>query len=149
SNRIHASRPPGDILERALRWARWAVFWERLWPALATLATAIGIFLAVSWLGLWLWLPPNRRALRLRAFAILTAAAAVPLLRVRFPSRLDGLRRLDRNTNLPHRPATAIKDRLATPKADPWSAALWRAHVERALAAARSLKAGRPAPRLD
>src|SRR5262249_29529980 len=35
------------------------------------------------------------------------------------------------------------------PKADPWSAALWRAHVERALAAARSLKAGRPAPRLD
>jgi uncharacterized protein (TIGR02302 family) len=149
SNVPHASRLPGDILERTLAWARWVVFWERLWPAAATLATAIGLFLAVSWLGLWLSLPALGRAIGLGAFAVLAVAAAVPLLRVRFPSRLDGLRRLDRNTNLPHRPATAITDELATSKADPWSAALWRAHVERALAAARSLKAGRPAPRLD
>jgi uncharacterized protein (TIGR02302 family) len=149
SNVTHASRLPGDILERALRWARWAVFWERLWPALATLATAIGIFLTASWLGLWLWLPPIGRAIALGGFAVLTVAAAVPLLRLRFPSRHDGLRRLDRNTDLPHRPATAISDELATPKSDPWSAALWRAHVERALRAAQNLKAGRPSPRLD
>jgi uncharacterized protein (TIGR02302 family) len=149
SNVTHAPRLPEDILERTLRWARWAVFWERLWPALATLATAIGFFLAVSWLGLWLALPPIGRAIGLGAFIILTVAAAVPLLRVRFPTRHDGLRRLDLNTDLPHRPATAISDSLATPKADPWSAALWRAHVERALVAARNLKAGRPAPRLD
>jgi uncharacterized protein (TIGR02302 family) len=149
SHVTHATLPPGDLLERALRWARWTVFWERLWPALATLATAIGIFLAASWLGLWLWLPPIGRAIGLGAFAILTIAAAVPLLGVRFPSRLDGLRRLDRNTNLPHRPATAMSDQLATPRTDPWSAALWRAHLARAAAAARGLKAGRPAPRLD
>jgi uncharacterized protein (TIGR02302 family) len=149
SNVTHASRLPGEILERALRWARWAVFWERLWPALATLATATGIFLTASWLGLWLWLPPIGRAVGLGAFAVLTLAAAIPLLRVRFPSRHDGLRRLDRNTDLPHRPATAISDELATPKSDPWSAALWRAHVERALRAAQNLKAGRPSPRVD
>ena len=65
------------------------------------------------------------------------------------PSRNDGLRRLDRIAALPHRPATAIADELATSKNDPWSVALWRAHVERALLAARTLKAGRPAPRLD
>ena len=46
----------------ALRRARWTIFWERLWPALATLATAVGLFLALSWLGLWLWLPPLGRA---------------------------------------------------------------------------------------
>jgi uncharacterized protein (TIGR02302 family) len=149
SNITPMSRLPGGILERALLRARWAIFWERLWPALATLATAIGIFLAASWLGLWLWLPPVGRALALCGFVALTMAAAVPLLRVRFPSRHDGLRRLDCNTDLPHRPATAISDELATPKADPWSAALWRAHVERALSAARILKAGQPAPRLD
>jgi uncharacterized protein (TIGR02302 family) len=107
------------------------------------------LFLAVSWLGLWLWLPPIGRAIGLGIFAILVAAAAVPLLRLRFPSRLEGLRRLDRNTNLPHRPATAVSDEMATPRSDPWSAALWRAHMGRALAAARSLKAGRPSPRLD
>src|SRR6516225_970982 len=142
-------RETGDILERALRRARWTGFWERLWPPIATLATAAGIFLAASWLGLWLWLPPIGRAIALGGFLVLTAVAAVPFIRVRFPSRHDGLRRLDRNTGLLHRPATAISDELATPKSDPWSTALWRAHVERALLAARTLKAGRPSPRLD
>ncbi len=146
-----ASRLPdaGEMLERALRRARWTTLWERLWPPLATIATAVGIFLTVSWLGVWLWLPPIGRAIALSGFLVLTVAAALPLAWVRFPSRHDGLRRLDRNAGLPHRPATAIGDQLATPKSDPWSAALWRAHVERALLAARSLKAGRPAPRLD
>ena len=40
------------ILERALTRARYAILWERLWPALAALATAIGLFLIVSWAGL-------------------------------------------------------------------------------------------------
>ena len=137
------------MLERALGRARWTTFWERLWPALAMIATAVGLFLAVSWLGLWLWLPPLARAVMLFGFLVLAAAATVPLVMVRFPSRRDGLRRLDLTAGLPHRPATAIGDELATPKADPWSAALWRAHVERALLAARRLRAGRPAPRLD
>src|SRR5215471_12658305 len=142
-------RNTGDVLERALSRARWTSFWERLWPPLATIATAIGIFLSASWLGIWLWLPPIGRAIALCGFLLLTLAATVPLVRVRFPSRYDGLRRLDRNTGLYHRPATAMSDELATPKSDPWSTALWRAHVERALRAARTLKAGRPAPRLD
>jgi uncharacterized protein (TIGR02302 family) len=147
----NASRLPdaGDILERALRRARWTIFWERLWPPIATLATAVGIFLAVSWLGLWLWLPPIGRAIALCGFFVLAAAASIPLVLVRFPRRYDGLRRLDRNAGLPHRPATTIGDELATPNSDPWSTALWRAHVERALLAARTLRAGRPAPRLD
>jgi hypothetical protein len=41
-----------DPLARALSRARWTIFWERLWPALASIATVIGLFLAVSWLGL-------------------------------------------------------------------------------------------------
>ena len=139
----------GEMLERALPRARWTTFWERLWPPLAALATAIGLFLAVSWLGVWLWLPPIARAVALFVFLVLTAAATVPLMFVRFPSRHDGLRRLDRNAGIAHRPATAIADELATSKSDPWSVALWRAHVERALLAATTLRAGRPAPRLD
>src|SRR5262249_27552632 len=142
-------RNTGEMLERTLRRARWTGFWERLWPPLATLATGIGFSLAVSWPGLWLWLPPIGRAIALGGFALLTAVAMVPLVWVRFPSRHDGLRRLDRNVGLPHRPATAMSDELATPKSDQWSRALWRAHVARALLAARTLRAGRPAPRLD
>ena len=138
----------GDVLTRALARARWTIFWERLWPALASLATVVGLFLAVSWLGLWLWLPPIARAITLGVFFLLTAAAFAPLLMLRVPSRVEGLRRLDRNSGLPHRPATAIADEIAAPSEDSYSIVLWRAHIERALRAAKTLRAGTPVPRL-
>src|SRR5256885_4834034 len=137
-----------DLLARALGRARWTIFWERLWPALASLATVIGLFLAVWWLGLWLWLPPAGRAIGLGVFFLLTAAAFAPVLMLRVPSRIEGLRRLDRNSGLPHRPATAIADEIAAPTEDSYSVALWHAHIERALRAANTLKAGTPMPRL-
>jgi len=137
-----------DVLRRALVRARWTIFWERLWPALASVATVIGLFLAVSWLGLWLWMPPIARAIGLGIFFLLTAAAFAPLLMLRVPSRAEGLRRLDRNSGLPHRPATAIADEIAAPSEDSYSIVLWRAHIERALRAAKTLRAGIPVPRL-
>jgi uncharacterized protein (TIGR02302 family) len=135
-------------LEMALKRARWTIFWERLWPALATLATAIGLFLALSWLGLWLWLPPLGRAAALIGFAGIAVLAAFPFLFLRMPGTPDGLRRLDRDSGLRHRPATAIADEIAVTPSDPYSLALWNAHVERALAAARTLKTGLPSPRV-
>ena len=136
------------VLSRALSRARWSIFWERLWPALAGIATVIGLFLAVSWLGLWLWLPPIGRAIGLGAFFLLAAAAFAPLLMVRVPTMQDGLRRLDRNSGRLHRPATAIADEIAAPTEDSFATAIWRAHVLRALSAAKSLKAGVPVPRV-
>src|SRR5215467_1277571 len=141
-------RAGDELFAPALRRARWTIFWERLWPALASIATVIGLFLALSWLGLWLWLPPLGRAIGLGAFFLLTAAAFAPLLMLRLPSRTDGLRRLDRNSGLPHRPATAIADEIAAPSEDSFALALWRAHIERVLRAAKTLKAGIPMPRL-
>jgi uncharacterized protein (TIGR02302 family) len=137
-----------SMLSRALSRARWSILWERLWPALASLATATGLFLAISWLGLWVSLPPLGRAIGLFAFFVLAVAAAVPLFLVRAPSAVDGLRRLDRSSLLPHRPATAIADELVPEANDNFSSALWRAHMERALRAAKTLRAGIPLPRL-
>jgi hypothetical protein len=85
-----------------MRRAHWTIFWERVWPALATLA----------WLGLWLWLPPLGRATAVLAFAIIALAAAVPFVFVRVPAIADGLRRLDHASGLRHRPATAFVDDL-------------------------------------
>jgi uncharacterized protein (TIGR02302 family) len=141
-------RTGNERLARALGRARWTIFWERLWPAVASIATVVGLFLALSWLGLWLWLPPIGRAIGLGIFFLLTAAAFAPLLMLRMPSMTDGLRRLDRNSGLPHRPATAIADEIAAPAKDSYAVALWRAHVERALRSAKTLKAGIPMPRL-
>src|SRR5436305_9166103 len=95
-------------LTRALGRARWSILWERLWPALAAIVTVAALFLAVSWLGLWLWLPPLWRAIGVGVFFLLAAAAFGTLFTVRLPSTGDSLRRLDRNTGRPHRPATTM-----------------------------------------
>jgi uncharacterized protein (TIGR02302 family) len=140
--------PKRVLLARALKRARGSLLWERLWPALATLATAFGLFLTFSWAGLWLVLPPIAHAVAFFIFAIVIVVAAAPLVMLRVPSAQDGLRRLDRSSGEIHRPATAVNDEIAANQNDPVAQALWRAHVERALLSARKLKAGWPAPRL-
>jgi uncharacterized protein (TIGR02302 family) len=143
------AQPTRLLLAQALRRARGSLLWERLWPALAALATVFGLFLAFSWAGLWLALPPLARAIGLLVFALALAAAALPLLILRLPSIYDGLRRLDRSSGETHRPATTVADHIAANSQDPVAQALWRAHVERALLSARKFKAGWPAPRLS
>ena len=141
--------PTRALLARALQRARGSLLWERLWPALATLATVVALFLALSWTGLWIVLPPIGRAIGVLVFFIISAAAAVPLLLLRLPSESDGLRRLDRSSGESHRPATAIADEIAANSHDQVAQVLWRAHVERALISARKLKAGWPQPKLS
>ncbi|HWK97484.1 MAG TPA: TIGR02302 family protein, partial [Pseudolabrys sp.] len=146
SNRPHPARL---MLARAVKRARGSLLWERLWPALAALATALGLFLALSWAGLWLALPPLGRIIGLVVFALVFIAAAIPLLRLRVPSDRDGLRRLDAGSGAVHRPATSIADQISANRNDPVAQALWQAHLERALMSAKSLKAGWPQPKLS
>ena len=136
------------MLDGAVRRARWVILWERLWPALAAFATAIGVFLALSWLGLWLWLPPLGRAVALAVLVAGTVWAAFGFVSVRIPAVADGLRRLDRRSGLRHRPATTIADGLAVTSQDPYSQALWNAHLARARAAVQSFSTGWPSPRI-
>ena len=93
--------------------------------------------------------PPLGRAIGLFLFFVFAVAAAVPLFMVRLPSANEGLRRLDRASDLPHRPATAIADDLVPEASDSFAAALWRAHMERVLRAARTLRSGIPIPKLS
>ncbi len=133
-------------LTQALRRAEFAIAWERSWPHLARLLTVAGLFLVVSWAGLWLALPFVARAIGLGLFVLLALGALFPLLRFRWPSREDGLSRLDRGTGIRHRPATALTDTLATQ--DPVALALWQAQRERTLASIKRIRAGLPSPRL-
>ena len=133
-------------LTRALQRAQYAIAWERFWPHLARLLTVAGLFLVVSWVGLWLALPFLARAIGLILFVILALGALFPLLRFRWPSRQEGLSRLDRGTGIRHRPATALTDTLGTQ--DPVALALWQAQRERTLASIKRIRAGLPSPRL-
>ncbi len=65
-------------LEQALQRAKYAIAWERIWPTLARLLTVGGLFLVVSWAGLWLSLPPTGRAVGLVLFALLALGSLAP-----------------------------------------------------------------------
>jgi len=133
-------------LGQALQRAKYAIAWERSWPHLARLLTVIGLFLVVSWAGLWLALPFIARAIGLFLFVVLALGALFPLTRFRWPSREEGLSRLDRGSGIRHRPATALTDTLKTQ--DPVAQALWQVQRERTLASIRRIRAGLPSPRL-
>jgi uncharacterized protein (TIGR02302 family) len=133
-------------LGQALQRAKYAIAWERSWPHLARLLTVIGLFLVVSWAGLWLVLPFIARAVGLLLFVVLALGALFPLVRFRWPSREEGLSRLDRGSGIRHRPATALTDTLKNQ--DPVAQALWQAQRERTLASIRRIRAGLPSPRL-
>ena len=133
-------------LGQALRRARYAIAWERAWPHLARILSLAGLFLAISWTGLWLTLPVWARAAGIGLFVFAALGALFPLARFRWPSREEGLSRLDRGTGIRHRPATALSDTLATQ--DPVALALWQAQRERTLASLKRIRAGLPSPRL-
>jgi uncharacterized protein (TIGR02302 family) len=152
NEREESPRPIGEaalrLLRAALARARRAMFWERIWPLFAALAAAGALFLAASWAGLWLVLPPLFRIAGLAAFALIFLASLAPAIWLRIPRSGEALQRLDRNSGLQHRPATAITDSMATGGGDPVADALWRAHLQRAAEAARGLRAGWARPHL-
>jgi uncharacterized protein (TIGR02302 family) len=133
-------------LTQALQRAKFAIAWERLWPPLARLLTVIGLFLVVSWAGLWLTLPFAARAAGVLLFLVAALAMLVPLGRFRWPGREQALSRLDRGSGIRHRPATTLTDTLSSQ--DPVALALWQAQRERTLASIKRIRAGLPSPRL-
>jgi uncharacterized protein (TIGR02302 family) len=133
-------------LAQALDRAIYAIAWERAWPNLARLLTVVGLFLVVSWAGLWLALPFLARAIGLVVFAGIAIAVLFPLIRFRWPSREEALARLDRGSGIRHRPATTLTDTLTSQ--DPVAQALWQAQRERTLASLKRIRAGLPHPRL-
>lgn len=141
-------RAAPNRLERLIALSRAALAWESLWRALSWVVAALALFLALSWAGLWLYLPGPARALGVAAFAILALAGA--WREWRWPARAAAIRRLDGDAAaLAPGLAASLTDQLAQDGRDPATEALWRAHrarLERALDRA-SVRA--PAPRMD
>ncbi len=135
-------------LSVALARTRHALLWESIWPIGVSLLSALGIFLTLSWAGLWIAIPPYARIVGVALFALLLLIALVPAIRIRIPGLRDAVARLDRANSGAHRPATALTDKLATKTEDPMAAALWRAHLQRTAEAAKNLRAGLPQPKL-
>jgi uncharacterized protein (TIGR02302 family) len=137
-----------ERIAKAVARAQAALLWESLWPRLAPVLTVVLLFLTASWFGLWRVLPDVPRVVVLGLFALAALATLVLPFRARLPGRAAALNRVERATDAPHRPATAVGDRLGGEPTDPVTLALWQAHRERVLASLGRLKAGIPAPGL-
>ena len=133
-------------LTQALQRAQYAIAWERAWPGLARLLSVIGLFLVVSWAGLWLALPFVARAAGIVLFVCWRWGRCFHLRVFAGRPAKRRLSRLDRGTGIRHRPATALTDTLASK--DPIAQALWREQRERTLASIKRIRAGLPSPRL-
>ena len=133
------------LLKLALSRARSALLWERAWPAITAVVLVAGLFLAFSWAGFWLSLPPVWRTGCWRCRTHLIASLSPAGLRA-LPRRGEVLRRLDARTG----------SRIARPPPFPTararektrSQALWSAHVEPPRGAPRALRAAGHGPRL-
>ncbi len=125
-----------------------AVLWVEtlavgLWPAVALCALA----LAAALLGVPALLPG---VLHLALLLGVLAGLAVLLVRavsgLHRPGAMDAERRLERDSGLPHRPFSTLRDRPAT--AGPGEAALWQLHQTRARTALSRLALAPPRPGL-
>ncbi|MES0812558.1 TIGR02302 family protein [Roseibium sp. SCPC15] len=133
-------------LDRLVRQSRWALFVERLWRALLPVLVVIGMFVGLSWLGLWLVLPPWAGPIGVVGFAAAAIWAARDLLRLSWPSREDALGRVEKASGFDHRPLSTLEDDLSVGAEDPQSRAIWELHQRRTAEAVAEIRSKAPDP---
>ncbi|RWK38641.1 TIGR02302 family protein, partial [Mesorhizobium sp.] len=122
---------------------RASMIFERGWPLLLPLAVVAGLFLSVSWLGLFQRLPDLARIGLLILFSISALAALFALRLFRIPSAAEVDRRIEAANELLHSPVQVQTDRPSG--ADSlFSQALWREHQKRMAERLSDLGADRP-----
>jgi uncharacterized protein (TIGR02302 family) len=137
---------PG-ILARKVRMAQAMILFERVWRALLWPFAVAGCFLLVTLGEIWSLLPVITHQAGLIGFAIALIASLLPLARVLWPTRDEGLRRLEQVSGVKHRPATSFDDELGE-SASEEQRALWTLHRQRLADMFGRLTAGWPHPRL-
>ncbi len=134
---------------RKVRLSTLALFFERLWPRLWLAFGVAMLFAMLSFVGLWPYLDPLPHKILLIAFGAAAIAAVIYAVRIPWPTRDEAVRRIERRSGVPHRPATSYEDTLTSGASNAATSALWQAHRERLAKAMQRLKVGNPAPRTD
>ncbi|PBC06210.1 TIGR02302 family protein [Mesorhizobium sp. WSM3860] len=122
---------------------RASMIFERGWPLLLPLAVVAGLFLSISWLGLFQRLPDLARIGLLILFSISALAALFALRFFRIPSAAEVDRRIEAANELLHSPVQVQTDRPSGAESL-FSQALWREHQKRMAERLSSLGADRP-----
>lgn len=124
--------PPPRRLSALVALARAALVWERAWPAVWPTMGIAGLFIAIALFDVLPMLPGWLHGLALAAFGVAVAGSlALAVWRLRWPSRQQARRRLERDSGLSHRPLAMLEDTPATGTGDRDSLRLWALHRER------------------
>ncbi len=141
--------PVDAAFAHKVRASRITLYFERLWPRLWLILGVAGLFLLVSLLNVWAHLPQPAHVALLAGFAVAALAAVIYAARVNYPGREEAVRRLERASGIPHRPASSYEDTITANAEDPRTSAIWQAHRARLAAAMARLRVGPPHPRTD
>ncbi len=135
---------PQRILGFKVFQAKLGLFWEQFWQASFWPMMIAGGMLLAIFSGLLGLLPFYLRIalVGLAALAFLYSCRA--LLKIRWPSQAQALRRIEKRSNLAHRPVTAWHDELADSDGDEQTRAIWKLHKKRQLQQFSNLKPGVP-----
>ena len=145
---LPARDPALDLPERVrpyLGVARLILLIERLAPLGLALFGIIGLFLLAAWLGLVRLLPAwLHLIILLVALAAIVASCWRYLRRFRIPSQAEAIRRLERDSDLNHRPLTHLTDRAVDLGNDPAQKLLWAHYRARLLRSIGTLRLSAP-----
>lgn len=143
------ARKADRAFERKIWRARLAGVFEQVWLKLWLVLAVVAVFLLVSYAGVWPLLPTWLHVALLGVFGLALLAALGSLARIAWPSRDEAIRRIERASGVPHRPATSYEDTVSAPSCDPTTSAIWQAHRARMAAMLAKLRPGKPRPRTD
>jgi uncharacterized protein (TIGR02302 family) len=130
---------------RRVAFARAILAWERFWPALWPATGIAGLAIAAALFDAFTPLPWPVHALLLGSFVTAIALALyLNLAGFAWPRWEDGARRLERDSDLLHRPISEAGDELAAGRGDPDAEELWRAHLIARLATLGRIRLRRP-----
>jgi uncharacterized protein (TIGR02302 family) len=132
------------LLARKIKLATAALVFQRLWSAVFYAAMVTGVFVLLLLTGVLAGLPNWAKLPALLLFAAAFLAFLLPLVRFRWPTRTEVLRRLEVNSSLAHRPLLALHDRRVEEESSPEGAFLWEEHQNRLAASIRRLRSGLP-----
>jgi uncharacterized protein (TIGR02302 family) len=120
---------------------------ERAWPLVLPLLLVVGLFLSLSWFGLFRIVPDWLRLGLAGLFALAALGALLPLRLFRVPLDAEIDRRIEAANGLQHTPVLVQTDRPGG-NPDDFSDALWREHQRRMAEKLAGVSADAPRPNI-
>ncbi len=125
------NRTAPSNLDRKVTLQRLALAWEQIWQASHWPLIVAGLAVIVVASGFLQYLSAQARISTLVILGILFLASLRNVLKIKWPSKLDAMRRIETTAGLNHRKISSVDDTLVREFESPEAAAIWAEHKRR------------------